>query len=93
MQRVVMEIDGPMGTESSARMSWNEICANKQFRNRWVALDGCRYDDVTRLPSEGTVIDADDDLAELCSRMKRENQHFCTILYCEATRQRTISRH
>ena len=93
MQRAVTEIDGLMGTVSSARMSWNEICASKQYRNRWVALDGCRYDDVTKQPSEGTVIDADDDLAELCSRMKRENQHFCTILYCEAARQRTISRH
>lgn len=93
LQRAVMELDGLMGTVSSARMSWSEICASQQFRNRWVALDGCRYDDETKQPAEGTVIDADDDLAELCSRMKRENQHFCTILFCEAARARAASRH
>ena len=87
------EIDGPMGTVSTARMSWNEICANKQYRK---PLGRPRRVPVRRrdqAASEGTVIDADDDLAELCNRMKRENQHFCTILYCEAARQRTISRH
>ena len=73
-----------MGTGVSSRMSWNEICAHKQFRGRWVALDGCRYDDSTNQPAEGTVVDADDDLAELCSRMKKANHHFCTILFCEA---------
>ncbi len=73
-----------MGTGVSARMSWNEICAHKQYRGRWVALAGCRYDDSTNQPSEGTVVDADDDLAELCSRMKRANHHFCTILFCES---------
>jgi hypothetical protein len=88
-----MENDGQMGTVSGARMSWQEICACGQYRNRWVALDGCRYDHETKQPSEGTVIDVDDDLAELCSRMKRENQHFCTILYCEPSRSRTSSQH
>lgn len=80
-------------------MSWKDICAQKQYRGRWVALDGCRYDDATHQPAEGTVIDADDDLAELCNRMKRANHHFCTILYCEtppptsASRPRLVARH
>lgn len=63
-------------------MSWNEICSNKQYRGRWVALDSCRYDGPNTQPSEGTVVDADDDLAELCNRMKKSNQRSCAILFC-----------
>lgn len=81
-----------MGTGVSSRMSWNEICAHQQFRGRWVALDRCRYDDSTKEPAEGTVIDADDDLAELCSRVKKANHHFCTILFCERSAPGFLSR-
>jgi hypothetical protein len=80
-----------MGMSSSARMSWHEICAHKKYRGRWVALDGCRFDNSTQQPSEGTVIDADDDLGELCSRVKRANHHFCTILYCENARHHSMT--
>lgn len=64
-------------------MSWNEICSNNRYRGRWVALDGCRYDDAHTQPTEATVVDADDDLAELCNRMKKTNQRSCAILFCE----------
>jgi hypothetical protein len=85
-----------MGTGMSARMSWGDICAQQQYRGRWVALDGCRYDDATNQPAEGSVVDADDDLAELCGRMKRTNQHYCTILFCDlppARRATSTTRH
>lgn len=69
-------------------MSWHDICAQKQYRGRWVALDGCRYETGTQQPSEGTVVDVDDDLAELCNRMRRANHRCCAILFCEAVAHR-----
>ena len=72
-----------MGSSAIERMSWNEICSQREFRGRWVALDDCRYDEATQQPAEGTVIDADDDLAELCNRMKKANHRCCAILFCE----------
>jgi hypothetical protein len=64
-------------------MTWDEICASREFRGRWVALDGVRYDEVTARPTEGSVVDSDDDLAELCGRVRSSDRHGCAILYCE----------
>jgi hypothetical protein len=64
-------------------MSWAEICTSREYRGRWVALDGVRYDEVTARPTEGTVVDSDDDLAELCGRVRSSDRHGCAILYCE----------
>jgi hypothetical protein len=64
-------------------MTWSQICSNGEFRGRWVALDGVRYDEATSRPVEGTVIDADDDLAELCNRIRKANLQHCAILFCE----------
>jgi hypothetical protein len=72
-----------MGTSSTMRMTWNEICSQQEYRGRWLALDGCRYDETTAQPAEGTVIDADDDLAELCQRIRRARHRSYTILFCE----------
>ncbi|MBX3232827.1 MAG: hypothetical protein KIT84_42605 [Labilithrix sp.] len=64
-------------------MSWPEIRQSGAYRGRWVALDNCRYDAKTAEPVEGTIIDADDDLVELCNRIKQgENKH-CAILFCD----------
>lgn len=75
-----------MGSSATSRMSWTEICAKQQYRGRWVALDEPCYEDNSRTPSEGTVVDVDDDLAELCSRMKKSNQRSCAVVYCDARR-------
>ena len=78
-----MEIATQMGSKDSSRMTWSEICSQGEFRGRWVALDGVRYDEATARPTEGTVVDSDDDLAELCNRIRKDNRRCCAILFCE----------
>jgi hypothetical protein len=65
------------------RMSWPQIRQSDQYRGRWVALDNCRYDVRTAQPVEGTIIDADDDLVELCTRIRQSENKHCAILFCE----------
>ena len=67
----------------TSRLTWPEICGSDQFRGRWVALDECRYDPRTAQPAEGTVVDADEDLVALCSRMQDTDSKHCAILYCD----------
>ena len=67
----------------SSRLTWPEICRSHEFRGRWVALDSCRYDPRTSQPAEGTVVDSDEDLVSLCSRMQDSDDRHCAILYCE----------
>jgi hypothetical protein len=69
--------------EAGRLMTWAEICTSREYRGRWVALDGVRYDEVTARPTEGTVVDSDDDLAELCGRVRSSDRCGCAILYCE----------
>ncbi len=66
-----------------SRMTWRQICRSDDYRGRWVALDNCRYDQVTASPIEGDVVDADEDLAELCGRMREADKTHCAILFCE----------
>jgi hypothetical protein len=54
-----------------------------EYRGRWVALDNCRYDARTAQPVEGTIVDADEDLAELCTRIRQSENRHCAILFCE----------
>ena len=70
-------------SQSSVRRSWSEICSQGEFRGRWVALGSVRYDELTAKPTEGTVVDADDDLGELCNRIQRSNRRSCAILFAE----------
>lgn len=65
------------------RMTWPELCRSERFAGLWVALDNCRYDQATRQPLEGDLVDADEDLAVLCGRMREKGRSSCTILYCE----------
>ena len=51
-------------------MTWDEICTNDALRGRWIAMSDCSYDDATGRTTAGLVVDADDDLAELCSRIR-----------------------
>ena len=66
----------------TTRMTWPQLRMSQEFRGRWVALDNCRYDALTAEPVEGSVVDADEDLAELCSRIRSEDGRHCSIVFC-----------
>lgn len=66
-----------------SRMSWPEIRQSDEYRGRWVALDNCKYDARTAEPVEGTIVDADDDLVELCTRIRQSENKHCAILFCD----------
>ena len=65
------------------RMTWPQICRTGDFKGLWVALDNCRYDEGTMKPAEGDVVDADVELAALCSRMREARRTSCSILFCD----------
>ena len=64
-------------------LSWPQIRQSIEYRGRWVALDNCRYDVKTAEPVEGSIVDADDDLVELCTRIRHSENKHCAILFCE----------
>lgn len=64
------------------RFTWDEICRRDECRGRWVALHGCRYDESTGQAAEGDLVDFDDDLAELCHRVRASHWKNCSILFC-----------
>jgi hypothetical protein len=66
-----------------SRMTWPQIRKSDKYRGRWVALDECRYDGRSAQPVEGSVIDADDDLVELCGRIQDGDNRHCAILFCD----------
>lgn len=68
---------------SGLRLLWREICRSEQYRGRWVALDNVRYDPATSQPLEADVVDADEDLGDLCARMRESDRTACAILHCE----------
>ncbi len=68
---------------SGARLSWPQIRSVEAFQGCWVALDQCRFEDRGHLPSEGTVVDFDADLAALCDRMREADSRHCAILFCD----------
>ena len=67
-----------------SRVTYRQACRLASYQGRWVALDHCRYDQATASPVEGEVVDADDDLAELCARMRSSDRSHCAIVYCAA---------
>ena len=69
-----------MSSNSAAR--WPQVSRTERFRGLWVALDNCRYDQVTRQPTEGDVVDSDRDLADLCRRMRESGRSSCSVLFC-----------
>lgn len=73
-----------MPNAMGSRLTWPQIRQSDEYRGLWVALDECRYDARTAEPVEGSVVDADEDLAALCSRMQADDSRHCAILYCEA---------
>ena len=74
--------DDGLGHDDAPRMSWDTICRCDQFRGRWIALDRCRYDAGTGRATEGMVVDVDDDLVELCGRIRASDRKNCAILFC-----------
>jgi hypothetical protein len=66
-----------------SRLTWPQICRSDEYRGRWVALDDCKYDPRTAQPTEGAVVDSDEDLAALCSRMQASDSKHCAILFCD----------
>jgi len=64
-------------------MTWSEVCRSDRFRGRWVALDNVRYAAGSTVPVEAEVVDADEDLAELCGRMRAADRTACAIVFCE----------
>lgn len=64
-------------------MTWPELCRSGEFKGLWVALDNCRYDQATRQPIEGDVVDSDEELSTLCARMREAGHCSCAILHCE----------
>ncbi len=66
------------------KMTWQEICDNEDLRGRWVAIDACRFDETTGVAMEGSVVDADDDLAELCARIRESEWKNCSIVFAES---------
>lgn len=77
-QDAVEQVQGDM----ASRMSWETIRRSDEFRGRWVALDECRYDENTGRATEGAVVDVDDDLVELCARIRESERTNCAILFC-----------
>ncbi len=73
------------------RMTWDQICHDNDLRGRWIAMDECQYDEATGRATEGLVVDSDDDLAELCARIRESSRTNCSILFAgdEATGYRS----
>jgi hypothetical protein len=82
--------DDEMG---ASKMSWETICRSDEFRGRWVALDDCRYDEETGRATEGAVVDVDDDLVELCARIRESQWKHCAILFCGDDGEQTPQPH
>jgi len=61
-------------------MTWDEICTNAALRGRWVAMNDCSFDEATGRATAGLVVDSDDDLAELCSRIRDSEWSDCAIV-------------
>lgn len=64
-------------------MTWPEICSSTDLLGRWVALDNVRYAPGSSQPAEADVVDADEDLADLCARMRAADRTACAILFVE----------
>jgi hypothetical protein len=65
------------------RMTWDEICTSDSLRGRWVAMNDCSFDETTGRTTAGFVVDSDDDLAELCSRIRDSEWKNCSIVLVE----------
>jgi hypothetical protein len=74
---------GSTGRVTVTRMMWPDVCRSNKFSGRWVALDNVRYDQTTSQPLEADVVDVDEDLGVLCTRMRESDRTSCAILFCD----------
>ena len=68
----------------SSRMTWRELCRSGRYKGLWVAIDNCLYDQSTRQPLEGDVVDSDPEFSDLLARMRESGRSSCTIVFCES---------
>ena len=66
-------------------MTWEQICQSSELKGRWIALGECTYDEETGHATAGLVVDADDDLGELCSRMRDSHWRNCAICFADGS--------
>lgn len=69
-----------MSNEATVR--WTQVQRTEEYQGYWVALDNCKFDPTTRQPTEGDVVDSDQDLTELCRRMREMGRSSCSVLFC-----------
>ena len=62
-------------------MAWADICSDETWQGRWVALDGCAYNEAGEATA-GLVVDYDDNLADLCARLSAERRKSCSVVFC-----------
>ena len=63
------------------RILWADLCRESDYRGMWVALRDVSYESGT--PLVGQLVDADDDLGELCARVQLADRTNCAILFCD----------
>jgi hypothetical protein len=61
-------------------LTWMELC--QDYCGHWVALDEVRYDAGAR-PLQGVLVDFDEDVVELCNRVREAQKRECAILFVE----------
>jgi hypothetical protein len=71
-------------------MSWSDIRSSKQYSRQWVALNNVRYDPSTAQPLEADVVDVDEDLADLCARVRESDRTACAIVFCDEDMQAPV---
>jgi hypothetical protein len=62
-------------------MTWNELRDDDVCRGRWVALDGLGHGDRTGKAAARELVDVDDDLDALCSRVRDSARKHCAIVF------------
>jgi hypothetical protein len=73
----------PVTGDDDEILTWDAICRSDEFRGRWVALDACKYDEVSGRATAGQVVDADESLTDLCERVREADRRSCAIMFCE----------
>jgi hypothetical protein len=66
-------------------MSWDQMRTSRELTGRWVALDNIRFAPGSSEPLEADLVDVDDDLVELCARIREGDRTSCRILHCVST--------
>jgi hypothetical protein len=64
------------------RRAWSELRNHEGYRGRWIAFADVRYDELSREPLDGLLVDADDDITALCARIQAGEHGNCQILFC-----------